>query len=245
MCPAGVRRRPTASAIVGRRRAVAGRGDDAAGEPPRRAQRYLPCAYLRWIGRRRQRRATPPIASFRGQAGSHAGLLLLVHCGSRTGDRTDACSRAEASVVVSRLTPMTGTHHGTSLTAHAVRLGSDVTAQREECAGADSSYGPFKVRQPTRLESPGPRAHPRTCLGVEGTRVVGGWPRRSQFLQDEPIRRKGVVIILDKPPVADGKLVRNAGGLRPGHALHGGGELSALCGDPGAREPAPVVRGHV
>lgn len=29
----------------------------------------------------------------------------IVHCGSRTGDGTDACSRAEASAIVSRLTP--------------------------------------------------------------------------------------------------------------------------------------------
>lgn len=32
-------------------------------------------------------------------------VLDLVHCESRTGDGTDACSRAEASVIMSRLTP--------------------------------------------------------------------------------------------------------------------------------------------
>jgi hypothetical protein len=35
----------------------------------------------------------------------NAPLLVLVHCGSRTRDGTDSCSRAEASVIVSRLTP--------------------------------------------------------------------------------------------------------------------------------------------
>jgi hypothetical protein len=44
-----------------------------------------------------------------GGRGSRAGaLLLVVRSESRAGQRTDACCRAESSVVVSRLTPMTG-----------------------------------------------------------------------------------------------------------------------------------------
>lgn len=54
------------------------------------------------------------------------------------GDGIDACSRAEASVIVSRLTPMTGTHHRTSLTAHPSRLGSERPAQGDGCVGGRS-----------------------------------------------------------------------------------------------------------
>jgi hypothetical protein len=44
-------------------------------------------------------------ASFVDQHECQSALLLVVHCGSPTGDDTHACARAEAGAIVSRLTP--------------------------------------------------------------------------------------------------------------------------------------------
>jgi hypothetical protein len=95
--------------------------------------------------------ASPPKHEPRQRRSAPCDACSSSTAGAPTGDDTHACSRAEAGVIVSRLTPMTSPN---SLTAYRSPRSDEVAALRCRCAGGGSAWdGCLVQRARTRTAS--------------------------------------------------------------------------------------------